>query len=59
MVPILEQEWAMLRWIAVLKLSALLVVGLAGAGTMTACGTVEGIGKDISSLGRAGKRVFE
>ena len=49
----------MLRWIAVLKFSALIVVGLAAAGTMSACGTVEGIGKDISAVGRAGKRALD
>ena len=49
----------MLRWIAVVKLTVVLVLGLAAAGTMTACSTVEGIGKDISAVGRAGKRAFD
>jgi len=49
----------MLRWIAVLKLTAALVLGLGAAGTMTACSTIEGVGKDISALGRAGKRAFD
>lgn len=49
----------MLRWIIVLKLTGALVLGIAAMGTMTACGTIEGIGKDISALGRAGKRVFD
>ncbi len=49
----------MLRWIVVVKLAGALVFGLAAMGSMTACGTVEGIGKDISALGRAGKRAFE
>lgn len=49
----------MLRWIVVVKLAGALVLGLAAMGSMTACGTIEGIGKDISSLGRAGKRAFE
>jgi len=54
-----ELEVAMLRWIAVLKLTAALVLGLGAAGTMTACSTIEGVGKDISALGRAGKRAFD
>lgn len=49
----------MLRWIAAVKLTAALVLGLAAAGTMSACSTVEGIGKDISAVGRAGKRAFD
>ena len=49
----------MLRWIVVVKLAGALVLGLMAMGSMTACGTVEGIGKDISALGRAGKRAFE
>ena len=48
-----------LRWIVVAKLIGALVLGMAAMGTMTACGTVEGIGKDISAAGRAGKRAFE
>lgn len=48
-----------LRWIVVLKVTgALLLGGLALVAT-AACGTVEGIGKDISALGRAGKRAFD
>lgn len=48
-----------LRWIVVLKVVGVLLLGMAAAGTVTACGTVEGIGKDISALGRAGKRALE
>ena len=48
-----------LRWIVVLKVVGALLLGAAAAGTITACGTVEGIGKDISALGRAGKRAFD
>jgi predicted small secreted protein len=36
-----------------------LTLGAFVAGATTACGTVEGIGKDIAAAGRAGKRVFE
>jgi len=49
----------MLRWIVVVKLTGALVLGLAAMGSLTACGTVEGIGKDISALGRAGKRALD
>ncbi len=49
----------MLRWIFVVKLAGALVLGLAATASLTACGTVEGIGKDISALGRAGKRAFD
>ncbi len=48
-----------LRWIVLLKLTGALVIGGFLLGATTACGTVEGIGKDISAVGRAGKRVFE
>jgi predicted small secreted protein len=48
-----------LRWIFVLKLVAALSLGTFALGTVTACGTVEGIGKDISAVARAGKRVFD
>ncbi len=48
-----------LRWIVLVKLTVALLLGGFLLGTTTACGTVEGIGKDISAVGRAGKRVFE
>jgi predicted small secreted protein len=48
-----------LRWIMIVKLAAVLAVGSFLAAATTSCGTVEGIGKDISALGRAGKRAFE
>jgi predicted small secreted protein len=48
-----------LRWIIVLKVASALLVGGLALGTTAACGTIEGIGKDISALGRAGKRAFE
>jgi len=48
-----------LRWIVVLKIAGALLFGGFALGTTAACGTVEGIGKDISALGRAGKRAFE
>ena len=48
-----------LRWIVVLKIVGALLFGGFALGATTACGTVEGIGKDISAVGRAGKRVFE
>ncbi|MCW5773150.1 MAG: hypothetical protein KIT16_16025 [Rhodospirillaceae bacterium] len=48
-----------LRWILVLKLLGALVLGTFALGTTTACGTVEGIGKDISAVARAGKRAFD
>lgn len=48
-----------LRWIIVLKVAGGLLLGGFALGATTACGTVEGIGKDISALGRAGKRAFE
>jgi predicted small secreted protein len=48
-----------LRWIVVLKITGALLFGAFALGATTACGTIEGIGKDISALGRAGKRAFE
>jgi predicted small secreted protein len=48
-----------LRWIVVIKVAAALLVGAFALGATTACGTIEGIGKDISAVGRAGKRAFE
>jgi len=47
------------RWILILKLTGALVLGTALAGATTSCGTIEGIGKDISAVGRAGKRLFD
>ncbi len=38
---------------------ALLLLGAALSGGTVACSTVEGVGKDISAAGRAGKRVFD
>jgi predicted small secreted protein len=35
------------------------MLGAMLTGATTACGTVEGLGKDISAAGRAGKRVFD
>lgn len=48
-----------LRWIVVLKVVGALLLGGFALGATMACGTVEGIGKDISAVGRAGKRAFE
>jgi len=48
-----------LRWIVVLKVAGALMLGAFTLGATSACGTVEGIGKDISAVGRAGKRVFD
>jgi len=48
-----------LRWIVVLKLTGAIVLGAVSLGMTTACGTVEGLGKDIAAVGRAGKRVFD
>lgn len=48
-----------LRWIVVLKVAGALLLGGLAVGATAACGTVEGIGKDISAVGRAGKRVFD
>ncbi len=47
------------RRLLVLKLAGALVLSGVLIGMTTACGTVEGIGRDISALGRAGKRAFE
>ena len=47
------------RWIVVLKVAGALLIGSFALGATTACGTIEGIGKDISAAARAGKRVFE
>jgi len=47
------------RWILILKLAGALVLGTVLAGATISCGTIEGIGKDISAAGRAGKRVFD
>ena len=48
-----------LRWIVVLKVAGALLIGAFALGATSACGTIEGIGKDISAAGRAGKRVFD
>ncbi len=48
-----------LRWIVVLKLAAAVLLGGAALGATSACGTIEGIGKDIAAAGRAGKKVFD
>lgn len=48
-----------LRWIVVVKISAALILGSFALGATTACGTVEGVGKDISAVARAGKRAFD
>ncbi len=48
-----------LRWIVVLKVAGALWLGAVTLGATSGCGTVEGIGKDISDLGRAGKRAFD
>ena len=48
----------MLRWIVVVKLIGALVLGLTAMGSMTACGTIEGIGKDISALGEVEKAPY-
>lgn len=48
-----------LRWIVVLKMTCALLLGGFTLGATAACGTIEGIGKDISAVGRAGKRAFE
>ena len=47
-----------LRWIFVLKVAGALLLGSFALGATTACGTIEGIGKDISDAARAGKRIF-
>lgn len=47
------------RRLFVLKLAGALVLSGVLLGATTACGTVEGIGRDISALGRAGKRAFD
>jgi predicted small secreted protein len=48
-----------LRWIVVLKVVGALTFGAFALGTTSACGTIEGFGKDISDAARAGKRVFD
>lgn len=48
-----------LRWIVVLKVAGALLIGAFALGATSACGTIEGIGKDIAAAGRAGKRVFD
>ena len=48
-----------LRWIVVLKVAGALVFGAFALSATSACGTIEGIGKDIAAAGRAGKRVFD
>lgn len=48
-----------LRWIVVLKVAGALLLGGFAVGATAACGTVEGIGKDISAVGRAGKRALD
>ena len=47
-----------LRWIVVLKVAGALLFGAFALGA-TACGTIEGFGKDISDAARAGKRAFD
>ena len=48
-----------LRRIVVLKVTGALMFGAFALGATSACGTIEGIGKDIAAAGRAGKRVFD
>lgn len=48
-----------LRWIVVLKVVAALLFGAFALGATSACGTIEGVGKDISDAARAGKRIFD
>ena len=48
-----------LRWIVVLKVTGALMFGAFALGATSACGTIEGIGKDIAAAGRAGKRGFD
>jgi predicted small secreted protein len=54
------KEWDMvLRWIVVLKVAGALLFGAFALGSTSACGTIEGVGKDISDAARFGKRVFD
>jgi predicted small secreted protein len=48
-----------LRWIVVLKVASALLFGAFALGTAAGCGTIEGVGKDISDAARFGKRVFD
>ena len=48
-----------LRWILVLKFASALVLGTFALGATSGCGTIEGVGKDISDAARATKRVFD
>jgi predicted small secreted protein len=48
-----------LRWILILKLVGALALGVVVTGATTACGTIEGIGKDISDAARYTRRAFE
>ena len=48
----------MLRRLVVLKLIGAFLLGAAALST-SGCGTVEGVGKDISAVARAGKRAFD
>lgn len=48
-----------LRWIVVLKFTGALAFGAFALGATSACGTIEGIGKDISDAARFGKRAFD
>lgn len=43
----------------IIRLAMLLLIGAALCGGTVACNTVDGFGRDVSSAGRAGKRVFD
>jgi predicted small secreted protein len=48
-----------LRWMRIVRVCAALLLGASSLGSTVACSTIEGVGKDISSLARAGKRAFD
>lgn len=48
-----------LRWVVVLKVAGALLLGSFTLGATAACGTIEGIGKDISDAARYSKRMFD
>jgi predicted small secreted protein len=48
-----------LRWIVVLKVASALFLGAMTLGATSACGTIEGVGKDISEAARFGKRMLD
>jgi len=43
----------------VLKVAGALLLGAFTLGATSACGTIEGFGKDISDAARYGKRMFD